>query len=220
MIVQLKAENEKMRSCMTQHFGSNFVQDLLSSKAARPVSVSPSIHSLPTPSHHTGGSFEAICPKLVTPPQQPSSSSSSSIVQNMNESNLRPQASLHPMSTMSDPNNHATNTINNTIMSCQDLISPSSHTTWLMEENIPKHLRRKNLMYKDKLSVLLPRQSPVSSSSFMPAIQQQYLPDKQSSTTSSEDDLLSMDTLTLPNVVDCPTTAGNLVANPILSQTK
>ena len=186
-----------MRSCMTEHFGSDFVKNLLSSKA-QPAPVSPSMCALPTPSH--AGGFEAICPKL-----HPSLLSSPS-VHSANKSNLG------PISTFSDPSRA---TVNNTTMPSQDLMSPSSHTRWLMERNIPKDLRRKNLMYKDKLRVLLPKQNPVPSS--LPAIiQQQYLPGRKRSSCEYED--LSYSLMDKLPDLDYSTTESDLVANPILSQ--
>lgn len=192
MIVQLKSENEKMRTCMTQHFGSRFVQDLLSSSER--TFVSP----LPTSSH------DSVLPKLT-----PSNSLSS--VHERGNDLLTPRsfanlAAFPPTqcSSTTSPNNNVTATVTTTQQG--QVLGLASNARWLAEEKTPKHLRRKNIMYRDKLSVLLPNDDSSSA--------------PLSKTTTEHPVVSNTIALTngkVSNMSASKTSTGAFVANPILS---
>ncbi len=185
---------------MTQHFGSSFVQDLLSSTGGAPASVSPVIRALSTQSYSAG--LDVVCPKLTL------SDSSSSIQRDA--TTVIPQVTPSGNGSFSPtPCSTASSTMS-TSTSHQYGLASMANAKWLAEEKTPKHLRRKNIMYRDKLNVLLPKQNTLSiiaATNVTYSKQQHPMVSKNSTTTCT-----SGHTSTTDGIAN----TCNVVANPIL----
>ncbi len=142
-----------MRSCMTQHFGRTFVQDLLSSNTPASIS-SPAIQELPPKPSNASSGFETICPILT--PSHSSSTVTTAARANITSSHSC-QTVVSPTTTPSTSSEQNNNYVPPVSQPGSLSYAASSCSRWLAEQNTPKHLRRKNVMYKDKLSILLPK---------------------------------------------------------------